>query len=506
MAHLFGPKRIREKEGRGDRPLVMQPNDQSRKPEFIKTFNGFWPLLSVEEKKFSRPKWGVEVTEALMDCKPNEWQIIFTKFLRDIRSVKYFQAGRFNPSPMEHVRPEKRADLISVMARYNEKTALTRHSVAFPYWKKKKSETLELIKYLLQHGTLWNFETRRHLEIFESYQDGLSVQGKENLKRRIKNIQELLSASKTWWAYFKEQGVVDIRDVLPEHFENFEGWRIHFRCKGDSTLAIRRKTIRNDFLYIRRVFRDALSKDIIQKDPSQFTQLIRATLSDHDGNEIHDEGAAARPFELETLRKLFKDLYAYYLSRPNRNISEWTRRNQVRLNLLSCVFCMCLGNRPKEINEWVIKDGQIAFIGGKTKNAKRVLPISPTLQRVVSDPQFSQNIISPKISTRLTTFLKRNFGKEYTCYRFRHSVATILLVIDEMSLQEIAYWMGHVSSVITEEVYGNMKVLLNANGKENAKIFWTWFNTRFFEDFPFDDYQPEFAPIDPVIPIVISED
>lgn len=217
--------------------------------------------------------------------------------------------------------------------------------------------------------------------------------------------------------YFKDNLLFkkDIRKVVFEEIEKFvQNIKLH-RVQSYC------------YLIIKGVFKNALKREIIEKDISQFLEIPKRCI---------EKGSA---FTLAEQKLIFE------------NLNKTKIKNEI-------LFFLLTGARRGEAI--AIKSENINFeklnifiYGTKTKNAKRYIPISKDFAELLKKNfnnmfKFRNEFYTKKFKVFLNTIGIKN----KTLHDLRHTFSTNLYYIGVPDKQR-QYYMGHSSIVITNDIY-----------------------------------------------------
>lgn len=188
-----------------------------------------------------------------------------------------------------------------------------------------------------------------------------------------------------------------------------------------------------------------------------------------------------KAFELDLIKKD----YGQFLQKGKINrtkISSFTLKEQkIILNNLGddefsiAIYTLLLtGCRPNELNtikKSNIKKNMILIEGTKTKNAKRWIKISDWLQnKLLAMP--GENILKRWTYNALKKPFKQFMQKckiEGSLYQLRHTFATNLFYLGVPDKERQSY-MGHYSSILTNDVYTDFDPTISKNDILNLYI------------------------------------
>ena len=426
------------------------------------------------------------IDRMLLETKKGDWEKTFESMHPDIDAPEY---GISHPhKPGERVKVAKLKDpldVCNVIDAYNEYITYDRYAPDFPLYGKSKAAIKVVLKELLTTGTLiQDSKTKIPKPIYAEYREDLN-DAKEiaRLSMKVREVQTLIAWGKHWKSFFNQLNppLVRITDIKQSHGANFQSWRMANRIHGEQGKKISHNQVKREVSYMRSLLEWAISENIISKNVLRGFKIRKPKLD-------VEEGVVERPFSMNEVSEILRWAYHNWRDYPASSERDKKRKRARKLNWLTMVLLACVGCRPKEVNQFSLRNGQLSFVGGKTYSARRTILPTPTILKIISDPLFKDNGKSVGVAQRISQYMERGLGKmfgtkakEFTSYRFRHFVATIRLYLGE-SPQLVANQMGHSSSRVTEEKYTRLKVMIDGGGAEKASKFWRWLNEEYFKD------------------------
>jgi site-specific recombinase XerD len=491
MASIIG-KRIREVKSREkEKPLIFQPRTKDLETA-LERHNEAYKWLGMDKKREVSPKLWRDAIDLLTPIKTiRDREKTFQAFIADEWTNPKYR------SKSERQEIQSREERETDTREFNEFFNGLKVSGIFEDYSLHHSSTkllpkfpgdLKLVKEIqfqtLNSGTkdargndlgLYLDEMSKVPKPFyKSYMESLTQAERAVAKKLVRHHLDLSRYGKLWDAFLKSQGIT-IKDMDHAHCEYYPSWRKTYRLPGHGAKDVGNKlvgvaSITKEVQFFKQACRYALVKKIISSDPSLTLKVEKKE------RKLTDK---EKPLDLTTLNRLLSYLDKTLESLDDPDFAGRGNANEeAELNIKSIYFILLTGCRPSEIKNYVIDGDQLHFNidgTGKTKQATRALPLSPRLREIAEDPILEQNKETPDVSTRIYQWLRRRKHK-INPYRLRHTCATILLVVGELPLQEIAYRMGHSDAGFTQRVYGNMGVHLKKGSKGAVKKFWKEFN------------------------------
>ncbi len=423
MGTIFQKTRIRERHNRLGKALVYSPTLPHKKTmeDAVDSHNWAWAWLGANRQKVVPPKWMKDLVNRLLLDKKSNWEGVIKDLEPLIEDPVYAaKPGEKVPAP-----PKDPLDYETAITAYARSMGLDHYSQGFPPLDKRvvmgngkyPGHTLvdkeklikrDLIEELLVSGTLMANVARK--EPKKIYSDFMVYMPKESiavLRIRVREIQALLAMGRLWLEFGNtlEVPIKSLAELRENHAKSYQAWRKTHRMglEREGVQEISKRMIKGEIQYMRNILDRAESDRLIPSNP--FRKIVLKGFS-------KDVRAAAKdkPYtvdELESLLKWAKKHWEDCSEATPRDI-EWKKDRE--LNFLTMVFLSCTGCRPKEVGQWVLDGKQVEFNGGKTKSAHRIIDVSRTLSKVVSNPLFQKNKETMGISTRLGNYLKRHKG------------------------------------------------------------------------------------------------
>lgn len=255
-------------------------------------------------------------------------------------------------------------------------------------------------------------------------------------------------------------------------------WYENYKAKN-----VCEKSARNYYNYIQSDFKE-LNYDFKSLDLNLLQTFI---------NNI--PATRKREYCLMILKQVLKKAYEFELIKKNygeflvkgkiaRKKIEWYNLEEQKLilenlknedeELLTIVYTLLLtGCRPSElktISKEKVKENLVYINGTKTKNAKRWIKISNFLQKLLINSNIEKyfKLNTETIGRYFSTFLNK-LNIKGTLYMLRHTFATNLFYLG-VSDKERQSYMGHASSVITNDVYTDFDPTIKKNDILNLYI------------------------------------
>lgn len=185
------------------------------------------------------------------------------------------------------------------------------------------------------------------------------------------------------------------------------------------------RTKEKAYMTIKQIFRKAKELNIIKSDVSEYITK----------GKIEKEDVPA--FSLEEQARILSNI----------------KDNDISAIILTYLLTGCRPAEIKSLRKSKLKPNSIYINGTKTKNAKRWVKISNKLYELLSKrSEVIFDISQDSIYRQIKDFFAEVGIEGGTVYRLRHTFATNLYYL-QVPDKERAVYMGHYSSVLTNDIY-----------------------------------------------------
>lgn len=250
----------------------------------------------------------------------------------------------------------------------------------------------------------------------------------------VKSSQKLLDFALKWLEIYKKDEISQksyniYKNVIDNHLS-----KINISLNRLDILTLQQminglpKTRIKEYVYmtLKQILKKAYELDLIKKDISQFLKKGKIARRNRNGLSLNEQ---------KTILNALSDCDAEFRVR------------------IMCYFL--IGCRPAEIKTLELRnemDNYIYVGGTKTKNARRFVKISSNFREIFKSNKDIILSSSPEwLSKQFVRFCKE-LGINASLYTLRHTFATNLFYLGVPDKERQVY-MGHASSVLTNDVY-----------------------------------------------------
>ncbi len=287
--------------------------------------------------------------------------------------------------------------------------------------------------------------------------------GLKQLRYRLQDMGDSIRFSKHWSDFLGSNQISDWSQVTSPIFADFPQWRRQNRFRGEVGKPISSSEIRKEVAWFKSAVRYLIALEVVSPKVSTYFDFVRVQSSKTKDTEIY------KPLSLVEIKSLLETLK-----------SKSTNTPESKQNYYTTLALLCSGCRPNEVGKITVSMGQAIISGTKSKNASRSIPLSRTLQKVIESGCLN-GLEGVRVDCRLRQFIHRAGFPDIYPYRFRHTVATLLVAMGDESSSTIAYRLGHHSSTFTERTYVTLHAFLGAGvTRENLRVFWKWLTEEYF--------------------------
>lgn len=421
--------------------------------------------LSESQRRAISSKWMGRVIKAMLRRDRRLWKDVLADHLGEL--------GGDIPRPQEPPKPVPPNTLSSpktireAIAQYNRTQALDHYAPYFPGYLENQDRIKGLLGVLMTHGTLMDGKgSKVPIAALADLLGRIPSEHHRAFKAKLTTVQHLYRFGEQWASYCLSQEVETLGQF--DHGKGYIAWRKARKLGGTKGQPNTKSLLNKELAYMRNVCQYATRKRWIGFNPMEGVTLSK--MESHAPNMGHRN----YPLPLPQVLALFECL------RDRAHRPEGSEA--ARANYLTAIFLLATGCRPKEASQWSIVGDFIQFhhksisgaIGGKTKNAFRRIPLSPTL-RIVASSGVLNGKDGATIAPRMHQYFERIGMPKCNPYRLRHTACSLLWAIGDLAPSEIAYRMGHSDPSLSYQIYGDMGPYLGTSvSKDNLRAFWAW--------------------------------
>ncbi|HKP98684.1 MAG TPA: hypothetical protein VJ385_23335, partial [Fibrobacteria bacterium] len=399
-------------------------------------------LANVVGEMASLTRWTVKEARGIFDSyypkldspeftlSPSDFQ----KFLRESQKPK--ESGQPTQNDLERV------------IELNLKNKSGKMVRTFPGHDRNQEGAKALMDELLLTGSLMEDKAKKiPKQAYQEYRKDISKRDCHKLSAKVTKVQTLIQWGKLWKSFFESKGVQSIKEVDATHVEEYQNWRdSHKSMNAGKPISV--ESLKGELSFFRSLYKFAVIKELAPSHRLLAIEDVKP-IGSSDGKKEE------KPIPIKRILEVIAHARKSYLECPTSNQKEKMWRLSRKQNWLALICLAVTGCRPDEINllDLSIDKDEIFIKGEKTDKAKRSFKILPTFYEVLSENDF--RTLSGDIARRLNQWLERNGFEDITPYRFRHTVATISMILEPENHALIADRLGHTSSKFTKDRYTN---------------------------------------------------
>lgn len=458
MGSIIG-KRIRDR--RDGREIIYTPSHDLEIA--LIRHDWVWDHLGLTERRQATPKWFKSVVDDLCNhTSKRTWESVLNDWLSKPLPITLEAAPPVVPESIPPKTPQSISESLSDFRCHEFKVRIEQ---GFP-----RSIDQSLRSRLFsdfENDTLYlDVNRKTPNKALKEAQNLLmgDFEGLKQLRYRLQDMGDSIRFSKLWSDFLSSNNISNWSQVTSPIFAGFPQWRRQNRFRGEEGKPISSHEIRKEIAWLKSAVRYLIALEVVSPKVSTYFDFVRVQSSKSTNTEIY------KPLSLVEIKSLLDTLKA-----KSTNTPESKQNYYITLALL------CSGCRPNEVGKITVSMGQAIISGTKSKNASRSIPLSKTLQTVLESGCLN-GLEGVRVDCRLRQFIHRAGYPDVYPYRFRHTVATILVAIGDESSSTIAYRLGHHSSTFTERTYVTLHAFLGAGvTRENLRFFWKWLTEEYFK-------------------------